>query len=139
MKTLCLYFMTVLLLIFFLGCDCDNITESSTDLAKVHVDLQYGFNDYFVIVRFNDERYFTADLTGLAPLSGPLATFVTYLEIGEHNCKVFWQENAGQIGQPYFLDSTQITIGDLEEYFLGIRAYNDTISVELRDTPFGYI
>ncbi|MBU1874567.1 hypothetical protein KJ688_12715 [bacterium] len=138
MKTLCLYFITVLLLIFLLGCDCDNITESNNDLAKVNIDLQYGFDDYFVIVRFDDESYFSADLTGVVPFSGPLASFVTYLSSGEHTCKVFWREDYGQIGQPYNIDSTKIVIGDLEEYFLGIRAYNDTISVELRDTSFGY-
>lgn len=139
MKTFSLYFTTLCLFFFLLGCDGNNITESNTELAKINVDLQYGFDNYFVLIRFNDEKYFSADLTGLVPLSGPLATFVTYLEPGEYNCEVFWQENSGQAGQPYFLDSTKITIGDLEEYYLGIRANNDTISAELRDTPFGYI
>jgi len=138
MKTLILSIMALFLL-FFIGCECDNITESDTDLSKVTIDLQSGFEDYYVKLEFDDEDYFTADLTGLIPLSGPLASFITYLDLGEHNCKIFWQENVGQVGQPYFLDSTKITIGDLEEYFLGIRADNDTISVELRDTPFAYL
>ncbi|KAA3616252.1 MAG: hypothetical protein DWQ05_10935 [Calditrichaeota bacterium] len=139
MRIFSFYFLTLFLYIFLLGCDDDNFIENTPDLAKINVDLQAGFEDHFVSVKFNDERYFSADLTELAPLAGPLATFVTYLKPGEYNCEIFWQENVRQVGQPFFLDSTIITIGNLDEYYLGIRAYSDTISVELKESPFSYL
>lgn len=139
MKTFIFCFISLSIFILFLSCEDNNIIDGNSDLAKVNVDLQFGFDNYFVRVKFNEENYFSADLTELVPLSGPLATFITYLPPGKNSCEVFWQENYGQVGQPYFIDSANVIIGDLEEYYLGIRAVNDSIEVELRNTPFGYM
>lgn len=123
----------------FISCDEDNVTGNGVNLVRVNVDLQYGFEGNFIRVKFNENLYFSADLTEEAPLSGPLATFITYLPRGLNQCNVFWQDNYGQVGQPFHLDSTDVYFGDSEKYYIGISVSSDTLFIELQEEPFNYL
>ena len=140
MKLSLVAILTISLALFFISCDEDNVTGNGVTLVKVNVDLQLGFQDHFVKVKFNDTVHFSADLTPGVSLAGPLATFITYLPHGLNQCEVFWQENYGQAYQPFHLDSTDVYVGDSKEYYMGIRVSSDTtLVVEIREEPFYYL
>jgi len=122
-----------------INCNKDNVTDSGSsgsDLIEVKIDLQECLLDKLVIVRFNNNVYFKAFLSEhLSSMSGPLATFTTYLPRGTNKCKVFW----GGINQSDHSDSTDVYFGRLVKYYIGIGMYSDSLIVKVQETPFIYL
>jgi len=114
----------------------DTLTES----IPVQVDIQEGFADLYISVRFNDEIYFVADLCSGVPLAGPVALFRTSLPQGRHALKVTWSKGR-TIEPPPVIDSVQVEIQAIERVYIGIERdeREDTLRVEVREKPFEYV
>ena len=131
--------LAISLSLVFISCDEDNVTGNGVNLVRVNVDLQYGFEGHFVRVKFNENVYFSADLTSAAPFAGPKATFIAFLPRGLNQCEIFWQENYGSAHQPYNIYSKEVNLGNADIYYMGIRVSNDsTFVIDLQEEPFGY-
>ncbi len=147
MKLLLVEILAISLSLVFISCDEDNVTDSDVNedndsindvnLVRVKVDLQYGFTGNFVRVKFNGDSYFSAFLDEMAPLSGPLATFTTYLPQGLNQCEIFWREI---LVKANYTESKEFNLGNADIYYMGIRVSNDsTLVIDLQEEPFGYM
>ena len=119
------------------GCTEEKIVSPEAELVKTRVDLQQGFEGKWVQVQFNGEHCFQAGISTMVSLSGPLAHFTTYLTRGTNRLSVTCRPLDFQ-GET-FTDSSDVEIGDSEEYFIGIRVWNDTLHVQVQDSTFLYI
>jgi hypothetical protein len=136
MKIYTILFMMCILHI--IACSDDNPASSmSADLVEVQFDLHSGFYDVAVSIRENDTYYFEAFFTGIEPLAGPQASFTTYLATGEH-CLIM-RRRPFNFYSPSKYDTTKITVGDAEKYWIGIHAYPDSLHVVVQDSAFMYI
>ena len=124
--------------LFVLSCSEKNSTEPEEQLLKVHVDLQNGFDGHLVILEFNGEEFYRAELSESAPLSGPLASFSTFLPRGQNKLYAFWKSNGYQVG-PFKEDSLTFMLGEENQYFLGISTNDDLIEYVLQDIAFLYL
>jgi len=123
-------------IIFLMGCESDDITGVNDQFVDVKIDLQMGFEGHSVLLKFNGENYYQANLSELVPLAGPIATFSTTLPRGDNNCYAFW----GLLEQTtdWKVDSVLIFLGEADEYFLGYQIVNDTLKIVVQDSAFGY-
>lgn len=124
------------------ACDSDNgVTGNGPLPARVTVDLIDDFGEKKVIVEFDGRRYFSAYPSAVAPLTGPQASFVTFLDRGPHLLSLRW---APIKGSEAHRDSSRIEIGDGDAYFIGLLLFQtnsgaDSLRVIVRDSPFGYL
>ena len=128
----------ITLVFLLVSCNEKSATEPDDVLSMVSVELQQGFAGHLVILEFNDEEYYRAELSESAPFAGPLASFSTYLPRGKNMLRAFWQSDGYQVG-PYKEDSLIIEIGDAKKYFLGISAYEDSLYHVIQDIGFTYL
>ena len=121
-----------------LSCNEDSVTNSTetVKLVKVRVDLQTGFGNKTVFIKFNDESAFSANLSNMEPLAGPIATFDSYLHEGENNLSLLMHDLSLQ--SEIFSDSCSFILGDKEIYYLGLQ-FSDTLRFVLQDSPFFYL
>ena len=124
-------------ILFLLSCTKNNSTEPEDQLLKVQVDLQNGFAGHLVILEFNGEEFYRADLSESDPFSGPLASFSTFLPRGQNKLYVFWQSDGYQVG-PFNEDSLTFMIGEEKQYFLGLSVYADSLYYVIQDEAYGY-
>jgi hypothetical protein len=125
-------------ILFLLSCSENNSTEPEDQLLKVQVDLQNGFAGHLVILEFNGEEFYRADLSESAPFSGPLASFSTFLPRGQNKLYVFWQLDGYQVG-PFKEDSLTFKLGEENQYFIGLSTNDDFIEYVLQDDAFLYL
>ena len=119
------------------GCGGETRVQSDGDLVKVQIDLQWGFEGQVVTVKFSGEEHFHTELSELVPLAGPLASFVTRLPRGENDLLVRW--SPPNLQEESHEDSADFELRDAEEYFIGLRASGDTLTIEIQDSPFLYL
>jgi len=133
-------FPSLIVLIFvvlvLISCDDDPVS-SSEDLVTVEVHLQSGFEGHLVLMEFNGDEYFRAELSESVPFSGPLATFSTSLPRGQNHLHASWGVQLGS--QVWNEDSVDIQFDNAEKYYLGVRAYADTLNVLVQDNTFLYL
>ena len=68
------------------------------------------------------------------PFAGPLTHFTTYLTRGTSRLFVLWGSHSLQ--EPTYQDSAHVEINDAEEYFIGLRVWDDTLGVQVHDSAF---
>ena len=127
----------LLIIISFLACTEENILAPPNELKVVQFDLQYGFEDKYVSITVDTTNHFSARLSPAAPLAGPLATFTTPLEKGEHMLIISTHSLESVFHS--FSDTTSISIGESQKYFIGIQKYPDSTIVQVQDSSFFYI
>ena len=121
-----------LTLMLSMSCSEDDLD----DLVMVDIHLQSGFEGHLVLMEFNGDEYFRAELSESVPFAGPLATFSTHLPRGQNHLHASWGVQLGS--QVWKEDSVDIQFDNAEKYFLGVRAYADTLSVVVQDSTFLY-
>ncbi len=110
--------------------------DDSADLVMVDIHLQSGFEGHLVLMEFNGDEYFRAELSESVPFAGPLATFSTLLPRGQNHFYAFWGQAGNQVWNE---DSVDIQFDNAEKYFLGVNAYADTLIVVVQDSTFLYL
>ncbi len=132
MKTI-VFILTVLI---FVCCGEDNSVEPNVDYREVQFDLQWGFEDKSVSVIIDNTNHFSALLSSSVPFAGPQASFNILLKKGEHRINIF----GSAVNNIYetFSDTTVISIGNSQEYFVGLSLYGDNVVAEVQDSTFSY-
>jgi len=133
------YIKVVFVVLMFSMTSCKEETVTTIieeNIVPVDVDLQSGFQDKSIKVFFNNQVSFQAMLSGLVPLSGPIASFSTQLERGSTSLKVRWQTNNS--GLVFKIDSTSIVLGKSAKYYIGIEIKNDSVKTRVQEVPFNY-
>lgn len=128
--------MLAFVVLISISCNEDPVS-SSEDLVTVEVHLQSGFEGHLVLMEFNGDEYFRAELSESVPFSGPLATFSTSLPRGQNHLHASWGVQLGS--QVWNEDSVDIQFDNAEKYYLGVRAYADTLNVLVQDSTFLYL
>lgn len=111
--------------------------NSSLKLFSVNIDLLSGFEGQTVYLRIDSLKYYNALLSEYVPVAGPLSSFKTFLEEGNH--KLFLIRNRLDGTNSTKVDSTEIEIGNFEKYFIGLSVYNDSLYVLIQDIQFKYL
>lgn len=131
----------VLVMLFVMeGCKEDNITNPLVDerekLVMTRIDLQSGFANNIVFIEINNDFVFNATLSPFSPLSGPEATFATYLPIGTNNLIVAKRDV--ETFTIFKIDSASFNIGNKEKYFIGLQFFDSLICI-VQDSTFWYL
>lgn len=138
------YFIIIIVItpiLHFYGCkdnsimNPDNTYHSGSRLVNVQVDLMYGFSGKAVVIEANKKRLYFAVLSETQLISGPEATFVTFLPAGENNITVYTQDYNNPKEQ--FMDSARINFKEKEKYFIGLQIV-DTLQYFVQDSTFCY-
>lgn len=116
--------------------DDDTATGPDADLVKTQVHLQEGFAGYDVSLEFNGEPCFNAILSEFVSLAGPAAWFSCSLPRGTNRLDASWA--AVGAASTFHADSADFYLGDADEYWLSLQAADDTLVVEVRDSPYLY-
>ena len=125
-----------LMLMLSMSCSEDDLADPKDDLVMVDIHLQSGFEGHLVLMEFNGDEYFRAELSESVPFAGPLATFSTPLPRGQNHFYAFWGQAGNQV---WYEDSVDIQFDNAEKYFLGVNAYADTLNVVVQDSIFLYL
>ena len=126
-----------LTLMLSMSCSEDDLADLKDDLVMVDIHLQSGFEGHLVLMEFNGDEYFRAELSESVPFAGPLATFSTHLPRGQNHLHASWGVQLGS--QVWNEDSVDIQFDNAERYFLGVSAYADTLIVVVQDSTFLYL
>lgn len=129
-----LFLSTLLFFILINACTDESTTSPLDELIKSRIDLQSGFEGHYVIIECNSEIIFNAILSESVPLSGPLATFTTYLPKGNNEMYILWTLN-----YPFLKDSIDFILEDTENCYIGIQLSNDTIYFQIQNNEFLYL
>ena len=125
-----------LTLMLSMSCSEEDLADPKDDLVMVDIHLQSGFEGHLVLMEFNGDEYFRAELSESVPFAGPLATISTSLPRGQNHFYTFWRQAGSQVGNE---DSVDIQFDDAENYFLGVNAYADTLNIVVQDSTFLYL
>ncbi|MCB0731990.1 MAG: hypothetical protein KDC88_13255 [Ignavibacteriae bacterium] len=115
----------------------DQTNNVSAKLFTVNIDFQEGFESNSIYVKIDSLKYYNALLSDLVPLAGPLSSFKTFLEEGNH--KIFIISGVVDGINNSKIDSLEIIIGNYEEYYIGLSKYDDTLNFKVQDYPFMYL
>lgn|GEM_PF-3680526 len=134
-------FIVLIAAILSAGCKDDAVSpwdniNNGAHLVNVQVDLQSGFAGKLVLIEINNNRVYYSILSELVSLAGPEASFSTYLPEGENNIFVFTQSTTNS--QEKFSDSSRISIGHMEKYFVGLQI-SDSLKCIVQDSSFLYL
>ncbi len=124
-------------IISLMGCESNDITGVNNQFVDVKIDLQIGFDGHSVLLKFNGEDYYQANLSELVSLAGPIATFSTTLPRGNNNCYAFWRSLKQTTD--WEEDSVLVFLGEADKYFLGYQIVNDTLNIIVQDSAFLYL
>jgi len=126
-------YLFVILSVFLImkGCKNDTLINPINDnqvnskkLIKAKIDFQVGFAGRSVSIILNNESIYNSILSEEVSLSGPEASFITYLPKGENKLMVFAQNPSNH--SEFIIDSSNVHIGDKNEYFIGLQI-NDSL------------
>ena len=129
-----LFLSTLLVFILINACTDESTTNPIDELIKSQIDLQSGFAGHSVIIECNSEIIFGAQLSEVVPLSGPLATFTTYLLKGNNKMYVLWTLN-----YPFLRDSIDFILEETENCFISIQLSDDKLDFQIQDHEFIYL
>ena len=125
---------TLVILFLFNSCTDESTTNPLDELIKARIDLQFGFAGNNVIIEGKDEIIFHAQLSESVPLSGPLATFTTYLPKGNNKMFILWALN-----YPFLRDSIEFILEDIDACFIAIQLMDDKIDFQIQNDEFLYL
>ncbi len=139
MKHLLLF--TCIIVFFSFSCEDNENDDSDIDiqLFNVRVDLQWGFEDQLVNIKFNDEECFNEYIEPGIPFSGPQASFDIILHKGVNQCEVYCQDMY-QMPLPVGLEfSVEIVLSDLAYYFIGFGLNGDSLITTVSEYGIDYV
>jgi hypothetical protein len=132
------FFIPFILSFLIVACFKENSTSPNIDKkTEVQFDLQTGFADE-VHIKVDDKFYFHAISTNIEYTAGPQASFVTYLSKDKHKVFIYRKKIEGPFGDVQS-DSTVISIGTSEKYWVGLSIYSDSLYFLIQDSSFFYI
>jgi len=135
MKNLILVLLPLFLFSIFLNsCTDYSSTDKLNEMVNTHVDLHSGFQNNSVLLKYQEKILFNEKLSSTVPLSGPLATFTTYLSKGNNIRYFSWGLDSLSNS-----DSIEFTIDESEMHYIGISVYNDTLTFQIQKTEFIYL
>ena len=133
-------FIIFLFSIYIISCSEDSPTSSSDeDLVEVQFDLQTGFDNVSLSIMEDDRYYFNAMFTGIELLTGPQASFTTFLPAGEHTFII--RRTQLDNFTNFKIDTCMFNIGKADKYWIGIGVNSDSDSLFyiVQDFSFFYI
>ena len=99
----------------------DTVTGDAPDLIPVKIDLVNGFYGKGVVLDIDTVQFFSVNEMGPSPISGPEASFVTFLAKGSHLLSIRLSES----GVIAFQDSARLEIDSAEKYYVALDITRD--------------
>jgi hypothetical protein len=130
---------TVLFLMLMVSCKQETVVNSDDNTVPVDIDLQMGVENNYIKVYCNQRLSFQAYLSNSVPLSGPIATFSTYLNRNSNTVRVWWHSLSSSNGLEFKQDSSVFNLGTSDRYYIGIQIINDSLTLKVQDSQFGYL
>jgi len=127
------------LLLALAGCSHDNpvetgqIPDNQPSYVQTRFDLQTGFSNRSVRIQIDSLIYFSAYLSGIVPVAGPEAYFMSHLTRSQHRLIVITYSTVLRA------DTLLLPLGNSQSYFVGIRSAGDSVYVIIQDKTFLYM
>ena len=129
----------LVLLVSNFSCIKENSTSTLVEeRVEVQFDFQTGFEDNSVSVKIDDKHYFNAILNSVVSFAGPQASFTTQLFKGDYKLHIQRHHITAQFGDSK-LDSTLMSIGTADKYWVGFSVYSDSLYIVIQDSSFFYL
>jgi hypothetical protein len=130
-------FMIILFFCFVLNCSDNNSLNADSKEINIQVDLQSGFSNQLVYIKFDETIHFKSMISEYVPFSGPESFFLTNLPDGDYNLSVVIVDinNSGNLSE----HTQHISFEPDKDYFIGLLFIQDSLIINVQNSPFGYL